>query len=118
MLTQPGFLEAHLERIRALYKGQCQAMLAALQRHMPDGVSWNTPKGGMFLWLRLPAGLDSAAMLPLAVQQGVAYVPGAAFYDTQPDMRTMRLSFVTATPDEIDRGIALLAQTIEQQLAA
>ncbi|MFM2323365.1 aminotransferase-like domain-containing protein [Brachymonas denitrificans] len=118
VLTQPGFLEAHLERIRALYKGQCQAMLAALQRHMPDGVSWNTPKGGMFLWLRLPAGLDSAAMLPLAVQQGVAYVPGAAFYDTQPDMRTMRLSFVTATPDEIDRGIALLAQTIEQQLAA
>ena len=45
-------------------------------------------------------------------------MPGAAFYDTQPDMRTMRLSFVTATPDEIDRGIALLAQTIEQQLAA
>ena len=118
VLTQPGFLDGHLERIRALYKGQCQAMLAALQRHMPDGVSWNTPKGGMFLWLRLPDGLDSAAMLPLAVQQGVAYVPGAAFYDTQPDMSTMRLSFVTATPEEIDRGIALLAQTIEQQLAA
>ncbi len=116
VLTQPDFLPNHLARIRTMYKEQCQAMLVALQRHMPEGVSWNTPKGGMFLWLRLPVSIDAAEMLPLAVQNGVAYVPGAAFYDTHPEVNTMRLSFVTATPEEIDRGVALLAQTIGQQM--
>ena len=116
VLSKPGFLDGHLDNIRALYKGQCAAMLAALQRYMPDGVTWNTPKGGMFLWLRLPAHLDATAMLPHAVQRGVAYVPGSAFYDTLPELNTLRLSFVTASAEEIDRGIAALAQTITEQL--
>ena len=108
-----GFLDRHVPRIRALYAAQCRAMLAALQREMGGlGVSWNAPDGGMFLWLRLPEGLDAAALLPQAVERGVAYVPGAAFYAEQPDERTLRLSFVTATVEQIDTGIAALAQTV------
>ena len=113
VLTKPGFLPAHLARIRELYRTQCHAMLDALRRHMPEDVTWNTPTGGMFLWMRLPVGMDSVKLLPQAIQKGVAYVPGSAFYDTNPDMRTLRLSFVTATAEEIDRGIQLLAQAID-----
>jgi 2-aminoadipate transaminase len=117
-VMKDGFLDRHVPTIRALYKGQCAAMLAALKEHMPAGVEWNSPSGGMFLWVRLPAGLDAGALLPLAVDKGVAFVPGSAFYAGQADARTLRLSFVTATAPQIALGIQALAQTIREQLAA
>jgi 2-aminoadipate transaminase len=116
-VIKDGFLERHVPRIRALYKAQRDIMLDALTRHMPEGVSWNRPDGGMFLWARLPAGLDAAALLPAAVERGVAYVPGAAFYASGADARTMRLSFVTASAEEIERGTAALASLIREQMA-
>ena len=80
-VMKDGFLDRHVPTIRALYKSQRDAMLAALQREMRGlDVSWNTPDGGMFLWARLPQGLDATELLPKAVAQGVAFVPGAAFY--------------------------------------
>jgi 2-aminoadipate transaminase len=117
-VMKDGFLDRHVPTIRALYKGQCAAMLAALKEHMPAGVEWNSPSGGMFLWVRLPAGLDAGALLPLAVDKGVAFVPGSAFYAGPADARTLRLSFVTATAPQIALGIQALAQTIREQLAA
>lgn len=116
VLTASGFMQAHVARIRQQYKTQCQAMLNALQQYMPKSVTWNTPHGGMFLWLRLPKELDSAALLPKALENGVAYVPGSAFYAGSPEANTLRLSFVTATTEQIDKGIRLLAQTITQAL--
>jgi 2-aminoadipate transaminase len=112
-----GFLDRHVPTIRALYKSQRDAMLAALQREMAGlGVQWNTPDGGMFLWARLPQGLSAVELLPKAVEQGVAFVPGAPFYAQEPDPRTLRLSFVTATHEQIDTGVAALARTIREQL--
>ncbi len=116
-VMKDGFLDRHVPRIRALYKAQRDAMLAALQQHMPAGVTWNRPDGGMFLWARLPQGLDSVALLPKAVERGVAFVPGAAFYAEAPDPRTLRLSFVTASADEIQRGVAALAAVIRENMA-
>jgi 2-aminoadipate transaminase len=116
-VIKDGFLERHVPRIRALYKAQRDAMLAALQQHMPEGVRWNRPEGGMFLWARLPAGLDAAALLPRALARGVAYVPGAAFYAGAADARTLRLSFVTASTEDIARGIATLAGVIRENQA-
>lgn len=116
-VIKDGFLDRHVPRIRALYKAQRDIMLDALARHMPEGVTWNRPDGGMFLWARLPAGLDTAALLPAAVERGVAYVPGAAFYASAADARTMRLSFVTASAEEIERGTAALAGLIKEQMA-
>lgn len=112
-VMRDGFLERHVPTIRALYRQQRDAMLAALAREMAGlGVSWNSPDGGMFLWARLPAGMDAAQLLPQAVERGVAFVPGAPFYAGTPDPRTLRLSFVTATPAQIDQGVAALAAAI------
>ena len=117
-VMQDGFLDRHVPTIRALYKTQRDAMLAALTKEMPPGVSWNTPAGGMFLWARLPEGMNAVDLLPLAVDKGVAFVPGAAFYADHGDPRTMRLSFVTPSVQEIERGVAALAQAIREQAPA
>jgi 2-aminoadipate transaminase len=115
-VMKDGFLDRHIPTIRALYKSQRDAMLAALQREMKGlDVQWNTPDGGMFLWARLPAGMNATALLPHAVDKGVAFVPGAPFYAGQPDARALRLSFVTATVAQIDKGIAALAGAIREQ---
>lgn len=109
-----GFLDRHVPTIRALYKSQRDAMLDAMAREMPAGVEWNKPAGGMFLWVRLPEGVDAVELLPRAVDKGVAFVPGSAFYGDNADTRTMRLSFVTASVDQINLGIAALAAAIRE----
>ncbi len=112
-VLKDGFLERHVPTIRALYKQQRDAMLAALEREMAGlGVTWNSPAGGMFLWARLPEGLNATLLLPKAVERNVAFVPGAAFYADHGDQRTLRLSFVTASTAQIDTAIAALAATI------
>jgi 2-aminoadipate transaminase len=114
-VLRDGFLDRHVPTIRALYKAQRDAMLAALAREMKGlDVQWNAPEGGMFLWARLPAGVDAIALLPRAVEKGVAFVPGAAFYADAPDARTLRLSFVTASTEQIATGMAALAAAIRE----
>jgi 2-aminoadipate transaminase len=116
-VLRDGFLDRHVPTIRALYKAQRDVMLAALASEMRGlDVSWNAPDGGMFLWARLPAGVDAAQLLPKAVERGVAYVPGAAFYADEADARTLRLSFVTASREQIATGIAALAATLREHL--
>ncbi len=118
-----GFLERHVPTIRALYKSQRDAMLGALSREMPSGnpeetLTWNTPAGGMFLWARLPQGMNAVDLLPFAVEQNVAFVPGAPFYATQGDPRALRLSFVTPSVDEIHKGVASLAVALKNYRAS
>ena len=109
-----NFLDRHVPTIRALYKSQRDAMLAALDTHLSgSGVTWNKPDGGMFLWLRLPRGMNAIDLLPKAVARDVAFVPGSAFYADAPQMNTMRLSFVTASVEQIHTGIAALASVIK-----
>ena len=93
-------------------------MVTALRREMAGlDVSFNVPAGGMFLWLRMPAGIDTVALLPHAVERNVAFVPGAPFYAGQGDPRTLRLSFVTASVEQIDTAIGALAATLRDALA-
>ena len=116
-VLKDGFIDRHVPTIRALYKAQCHAMLDALSKEMAGlDVTWNTPDGGMFLWVRLPDGLSAVELLPQAVDKGVAFVPGAAFYADEPDPRTLRLSFVTASEEQIHIGIAALAQAIRESV--
>ena len=117
-VMKDGFLDRHIPTIRALYKGQRDAMLAALAKDMPADVTWNSPDGGMFLWARLPEGMNAQDLLPKAVDKGVAFVPGAAFYNDHGDPRTMRLSFVTPDGDEIRKGVAALAAAIAEHRAS
>jgi len=116
-VLKDGFIDRHVPTIRALYKRQCEAMLAALDREMAGlGVTWNRPAGGMFLWAQLPKGMDAVQLLPHAVDKNVAFVPGAAFYAANPVQETLRLSFVTSTVEQIQTGVAALAQTIREHL--
>jgi 2-aminoadipate transaminase len=111
-----GFLDEHVPTIRARYAAQRDAMRQALERYMPAGCRWNAPTGGMFFWVELPPEVDALALLPLAVEAGVAFVPGAAFYAREPRAHTMRLSFVTLTPEQIDHGVSVLARTLQAVL--
>ena len=114
-VLKDGFIDRHVPTIRALYKRQRDAMLLALKNEMSDlDVTWNTPVGGMFLWARLPEGVNAVELLPRAVDKGVAFVPGAAFYADHADPRTLRLSFVTASVEQINTGIAALAAAIRE----
>ncbi|MBL0729391.1 PLP-dependent aminotransferase family protein [Piscinibacter sp. HJYY11] len=108
-----GFLHQHVPTIRTRYKVQRDAMAASLKAHLPAACRWNTPQGGMFFWVELPEGVDATALLPKAVALGMAYVPGAAFFADHARANTLRLSFVTVSPEQIDRGIRLLAQALE-----
>lgn len=115
-VIRDGFLDGHIPSIRARYKANRDAMAEALKQHLPAGCEYQSPQGGMFFWVRLPEGLDAMALLPQAVDAGIAYVPGAAFYAHQPDPRTLRLSFVTLTPDLIRDGVEKLGRLLHEAL--
>jgi 2-aminoadipate transaminase len=116
-VIRDGFLARHVPTIRARYKLQRDAMRAALQRYLPTGCRWNVPSGGMFFWVELPPALDATALLPRAVEAGMAYVPGAPFFADGGHANTLRLSFVTVSPAQIDAGIAALASVLKEALA-
>lgn len=116
-VIKDGFLQQHVPTIRARYKAQRDAMRAALEQHLPPGCRWNVPAGGMFFWVELPQGLDATALLARAVDAGVAYVPGAAFYAGGGHANTLRLSFVTVPPARITQGVALLGRVLAEALS-
>ncbi|MFJ8112906.1 PLP-dependent aminotransferase family protein [Streptomyces sp. NPDC096132] len=103
-------LDAHVAKVAAVYRERRDAMLAGLGEALPDGSVWNRPEGGMFLWARLPESYDTTALLPQVVRHDVAYVPGAPFYAGEPDRSTLRLCFVTQTPEEIGEGLRRLGK--------
>jgi len=112
-----GFLDRHVRRIREVYGERRNAMLAALDRHAPPGLTWTHPHGGLFLWATLPAGLDSTALLAEALKEKVAFVPGKAFHPTGGGERTMRLNFSYCPPEVIEEGIRRLCGVIGAQMA-
>lgn len=111
-VVKDGFLDRHVPTIRERYRTQRDAMAAALAAHLPAGTTFETPRGGMFFWLRLPEGFDAMPLLEKAVEAGVAFVPGAPFFAADPDPRTMRLSFVTLTVAQIQEAVAILGRVL------
>jgi DNA-binding transcriptional MocR family regulator len=131
--------KGQIKSYREVYRERRDAMLAALAQHMPPGCRWTHPAGGFYVWLTVPEGLDTKAMLPRAVTQRVAYVPGTAFYadcdisqgdnsrrdnsrednssgDNSPAGRLIRLSFCYPTPERITEGVRRLAAVLEGEL--
>jgi 2-aminoadipate transaminase len=114
--VKDGFLDTHVPTIRALYGERCGAMLAAMDRHFPTSVHWNRPEGGMFIWVKLPAHVDSGVLLGKAIAENVAFVPGAPFFANDPQANTLRLSFVTVPPERIEKGIAILGELLRREV--
>ena len=108
-----GGLNAALERIRPVYAERAKAMVNALRRELGSAVDFVEPGGGLFVWARLTAsGADANLLAKRAIEQGVAFVPGAPFYATNPDPATFRLSFATADVVTIEAGVAKLAKAL------
>ena len=108
-----GGLNAALERIRPVYAERAKAMVNALRRELGSAVDFVEPGGGLFVWARLTAsGADANLLAKRAIEQGVAFVPGAPFYATNPDPATFRLSFATADVATIEAGVAKLAKAL------
>lgn len=105
-------LDAHVARVAGVYRERRDAMLRGLANALPEESSWERPEGGMFLWARLPESYDTTELLPRVVRQDVAYVPGAPFYAGEPERSTMRLCFVTQTPEEIREGLRRLGEAL------
>mgnify|MGYP005817203151 CR=1 FL=1 len=105
-----------IETYRAMYRERRDAMFTGLTENMPEGTTWTHPRGGLFVWVTLPEGLDSQAMLPRAVSARVAYVPGPAFYADGFGTRNMRVSFCFPTPELIIEGTRRLGEVIEGEL--
>tara|TARA_R110002096_G_scaffold23040_2_gene73614 strand:- start:167 stop:1387 length:1221 start_codon:yes stop_codon:yes gene_type:complete len=111
--------ESHIDTIRSAYRARRDAMLAALEAHMPKGVSWTKPEGGMFIWVTLPDTLDGAELLKQSLEsERVAFVPGHAFFADGSGRNTLRLSYSTSTEDKIAEGIERLGQLISRALNA
>lgn len=100
-----------------MYRDRRDTMLSALDTLMPEGTTWTSPQGGFFVWLTLPEGLDSKAMLPRAVNERVAYVPGTGFFANDDGHRNMRLSFCYPTPDRIREGVRRLSGVIQSEIS-
>jgi DNA-binding transcriptional MocR family regulator len=99
-----------------LYRVRRDAMLETLDATFPKSANWTRPKGGFYVWVTLPAGIDTKAMMPKAIVAKVAYVPGNAFYADGLGAWSMRLSYCHPTPERIREGVAALAHVIDGEI--
>jgi len=116
--ARDGFLARHVPTIRALYGERRDAMLAALARYAPREVRWTRPHGGLFLWVTLPEGIDSADVLEDALHEEVAFVPGASFYPRGGGENTLRLNFSYCDSERIEEGIRRLGAVLRRHVAS
>jgi 2-aminoadipate transaminase len=111
-----GYLQKHVHNSKALYKRRKDAMLAALEEYMPEGLTWTNPQGGYFLWVTVPADrIDGIEMLKGVVEAGVSYRPGPSFYAVEgKGYNQARLCFSTIDEEQITEGIRRFAAVIKR----
>ena len=112
----PVEFQGHVEQLKTIYGRRRDLMLAALERHMPEGVTWTRPDGGFFIWATLPEGLNTGAMLAQARELGVEFLPGAICYFDDEGANQIRLSFSYARDEQIEPGIEVLARLVETEM--
>jgi len=99
-----------------LYKARRDAMLETLDQYFPKSATWTRPEGGFYVWVNLPSGVDTKALMPKAIVAKVAYVPGTAFYADGLGSWSMRLSYCHPTPERIREGVKALGQVVTEAL--
>jgi 2-aminoadipate transaminase len=111
-----GRLELHIERLCQVYRERRDAMLAALETHMPPGVHWTRPGGGFFIWVTLPEPLRAAEVAKQAREAGLLIPVGDPFFAETQTGQYLRLAFSYVTPEKIQKGIGTLGQVLEASL--
>ncbi len=111
----PSWID-NIEKFIGIYSRRRDKMLETLEKNFPPGTSWSRPKGGFFIWLKLPDYLNSKEMLADAVRNKVAYVPGSGFYADGRGLNEARLAFCTEDPENIEKGIKILAKIIKENI--
>ncbi len=111
-----GRLDENLKKSIALYKGKRDLLLSLLEEHMPQGVTWTRPEGGLFLFLTMPEGFDAVRFYDKALDAGVAYVAGEFFHSDRSGKNTMRMNFSFMNHDKITEGVKLLARLLKDEI--
>ncbi len=112
-----GYLDRQLPKIIELYAPRQQAMLEALERHLPEDFTWSRPEGGMFVWIEGPKGFDAVELQARVVERGVAFVPGRYFYvNEEVGAATLRMNFTAADPATIEHAVSVIADAIAEML--
>ena len=104
----------HVDKIIALYRLQCDAMLTAIAKYFPENVKYTQPEGGMFIWVTLEEGVNALQLFEKAMEQKIAFVPGDPFYSNPQNVNTLRLNYTNSTPDVIEEGIKRLGAILHQ----
>lgn len=115
---ESGAVYTYLDEVRVEYKKRAEAMITALQKHLPENISFTAPRGGFYIWLHLPENLDSTEILKRAIDKGVVFVSGKTFDPHGIINNTMRLSFCNTSADKINEGIPLVAEAIREEMNA
>lgn len=113
-LFELELLDEHIGLLRAAYRERRDALLAALEQHLPEGCRWQAPAGGFFVWLQLPGDRDSTALLKDAEAAGVSYVPGSRFFVGRGKSSQLRLAFSLLREDELAEGARRLGRVIRE----
>jgi len=111
-----GRLDENLKKSIELYKGKRDLLLGLLELHMPEGITWTHPEGGLFLFLTMPEGFDAVKFYDTALDAGVAYVAGEFFHPGRSGKNTMRLNFSFMSPERITEGVKLLAELLRHAI--
>ena len=115
-VCKDGFIDSHVQIIRKVYRERREVMLDCLAEHMPEGVHWTRPEGGLFLWVTLPEHMNTTNLLKEALTEKVAFVPGESFFPCGGGQNTMRLNFSFSNPELIAEGIARLGRVVKKSL--
>jgi len=111
-----GIVEKTIQKARLVYREKRDIMVESLEKYMPEGSHWFKPRGGLFAFIYLPDGVDTSDMLPMAIERGVAYVPGRSFFSDGSGVNAMRINFSYLPPDKLREGIRLIAETAKDYM--
>ena len=111
-----GRLDANLKKTIELYRSKRDLLLSQLEEHMPEGITWTHPEGGLFLFLTMPEGFDAVRFYDRALDAGVAYVAGEFFHPDGSGKNTMRMNFSFMSPQKIKEGVELLARLLYDEI--
>lgn len=116
--AESGYIEHHVASLISLYKEKRDLMLSCMEKHFPDGVTWTRPQGGFFVWVTFPKGMNARDVLLKAIERKVAYVDGAGFFVNGNGKNTARFAFSEACPEKIERGMEILGEILQTEMAA